>query len=101
MGEAQEHHAGGIGIDCRYCHTRNCGPTLPCWSRCARVTAPGSRWRGRGTGLVTWITICAGKGRYTEGYHNPVENVGLYWHFVDLVWIYLFPLLYLISRMHT
>ena len=54
-----------------------------------------------GIGLVTWITICAGKGRYTEGYHNPVENVGLYWHFVDLVWIYLFPLLYLISRMHT
>ncbi len=54
-----------------------------------------------GIGLVTWITICAGKGRYTGGYHNPVENVGLYWHFVDLVWIYLFPLLYLISRMHT
>jgi len=29
-----------------------------------------------------------------------VENVGLYWHFVDLVWIYLFPLLYLISHKH-
>jgi cytochrome c oxidase subunit 3 len=53
-----------------------------------------------GLGLVTWITICASKGRYTRAYHNPVENVGLYWHFVDLVWIYLFPLLYLISRMH-
>jgi cytochrome c oxidase subunit 3 len=53
-----------------------------------------------GLGLVTWITIEAGKGRYTPEYHNPVENVGLYWHFVDLVWIYLFPLLYLISRMH-
>ncbi len=53
-----------------------------------------------GIGLVTWITISAHKGRYTEAYHNPVENVGLYWHFVDLVWIYLFPLLYLISRMH-
>jgi len=54
-----------------------------------------------GIGLVTWITICAWKGRYTPAYHNPVENVGLYWHFVDIVWIYLFPLLYLISRMHT
>jgi len=53
-----------------------------------------------GLGLVTWTTIEAGKGRYTPAYHNPVENVGLYWHFVDLVWIYLFPLLYLISRMH-
>ena len=54
-----------------------------------------------GIGLVTWITIEAHKGRYTPAYHNPVENVGLYWHFVDIVWIYLFPLLYLISRMHT
>jgi len=53
-----------------------------------------------GLGLVTWITIEAYKGRYTEAYHNPVENVGLYWHFVDIVWIYLFPLLYLISRTH-
>ena len=51
-----------------------------------------------GLGLVTWITIKAYKGRYTEAYHNPVENVGLYWHFVDIVWIYLFPLLYLIDR---
>jgi len=54
-----------------------------------------------GLGLVTWITISAYKGRYSSAYHNPVENVGLYWHFVDIVWIYLFPLLYLISRMHT
>jgi cytochrome c oxidase subunit III len=54
-----------------------------------------------GIGLVTWITIGAWKGHYMERYHNPVENVGLYWHFVDIVWIYLFPLLYLISRTHT
>ena len=54
-----------------------------------------------GLGLVTWVTIAAHKGRYSPAYHNPVENVGLYWHFVDIVWIYLFPLLYLISRMHT
>ena len=54
-----------------------------------------------GLGLVTWITIAAHRGRYSPAYHNPVENVGLYWHFVDIVWIYLFPLLYLISRMHT
>ena len=53
-----------------------------------------------GIGLVTWVTISAHKGRYSAAYHNPVENVGLYWHFVDIVWIYLFPLLYLISRMH-
>jgi cytochrome c oxidase subunit 3 len=54
-----------------------------------------------GIGLVTWVAISAHKGRYTAAYHNPVENVGLYWHFVDIVWIYLFPLLYLISRTHV
>ena len=42
----------------------------------------------------------AWKGRYDENYNTPVENAGLYWHFVDVVWIYLFPLLYLISRHH-
>jgi cytochrome c oxidase subunit 3 len=37
------------------------------------------------------------KGRYGPGYLTPVECVGLYWHFVDIVWIFLFPLLYLIG----
>ena len=54
-----------------------------------------------GIGLVTGVLIYAYKGHYTESYYNPVENVGLYWHFVDIVWIYLLPLLYLISRTHT
>ena len=53
-----------------------------------------------GVGLVTGVFIYAYKGHFNEHYHNPVENVGLYWHFVDIVWIYLFPLLYLISRFH-
>ena len=51
-----------------------------------------------GVGLFTYITIWAWKGRYTPEYHTPVEMAGLYWHFVDIVWIYLFPLLYLIDR---
>jgi cytochrome c oxidase subunit 3 len=38
------------------------------------------------------------KGRYTPAWHTPVEMVGLYWHFVDIVWIFLFPLLYLIGH---
>ena len=53
-----------------------------------------------GVGLVTGVLVYAYKGHYSRLYHNPVENVGLYWHFVDIVWIYLFPLLYLISRFH-
>ncbi len=53
-----------------------------------------------GIGLVTWIVIAGLMGAYSPAYYSPVENVGLYWHFVDLVWIYLFPLLYLISKKH-
>jgi cytochrome c oxidase subunit III len=53
-----------------------------------------------GMGLLAWIAIRAWMGAFTPAYNTPVEMIGLYWHFVDLVWIYLFPLLYLISRHH-
>ena len=49
-----------------------------------------------GIGLLVWIMMRAKKGEFSPNYFTPVELVGLYWHFVDLVWIYLFPLLYLI-----
>jgi len=51
-----------------------------------------------GVGLFTFIAYYAYKGRYGPGYYTPLENAGLYWHFVDIIWIYLFPLLYLIDR---
>ena len=51
-------------------------------------------------GLVAFIAYQAWKGRYGAHYYTPVENVGLYWHFVDIVWIYLYPLFYLISHIH-
>ena len=51
-----------------------------------------------GVGIFTVITWMAYKGRFTPEYHTPLEIAGLYWHFVDIVWIYLFPLLYLIDR---
>ena len=51
-----------------------------------------------GLGIFTWLLIMAWKGRFTPEYHTPLEIGGLYWHFVDIVWIYLFPLLYLIDR---
>jgi cytochrome c oxidase subunit III len=51
-----------------------------------------------GIGLFAFLTYYAWKGRYTPEYYNPIEMGGLYWHFVDIVWIYLFPLLYLIDR---
>jgi cytochrome c oxidase subunit 3 len=51
-----------------------------------------------GVGLMGVITWMAWKGRFDAHYYTPVEMSGLYWHFVDLVWIYLFPLLYLVER---
>jgi cytochrome c oxidase subunit III len=51
-----------------------------------------------GLGIFTWLFIMAWKGRFTPQYYTPLEIGGLYWHFVDIVWIYLFPLLYLIDR---
>lgn len=51
-----------------------------------------------GLGIFTWLLWAAWKGRFTPHYHTPLEIGGLYWHFVDIVWIYLFPLLYLIDR---
>jgi len=50
-----------------------------------------------GVGLFTYLLYKARKGVYGPGYYTPLENGGLYWHFVDIVWIYLFPLLYLID----
>ncbi len=51
-----------------------------------------------GMGLMVWLLIHAWEGRFTTNRHAAVENMGLYWHFVDIVWIFLFPLLYLIGR---
>src|SRR2546429_1303602 len=51
-----------------------------------------------GVGIFGVLIFMAWRGRFTPEYHTPVEIGGLYWHFVDIVWIYLFPLLYLIDR---
>lgn len=51
-----------------------------------------------GVGLLAWLIRKNAHGAFTEVYNNPVEVVGLYWHFVDIVWIFLFPLLYLIGQ---
>jgi cytochrome c oxidase subunit 3 len=51
-----------------------------------------------GAGLLLWLIKEAVAKRFGPGYNTPVEVTGLYWHFVDIVWIYLFPLLYLIDR---
>ena len=50
-----------------------------------------------GFGLLTYLVVKARKNAFTEHYFAPVEMIGLYWHFVDVVWIFLFPMLYLIG----
>ena len=52
-----------------------------------------------GAGLLVWILWRAWRGQFGPEYYGPVEVMGLYWHFVDLVWIFLFPLLYLIPKL--
>ncbi len=51
-----------------------------------------------GIAILGYMILRARAGAYTTGHVTFVENFGLYWHFVDIVWIFLFPLLYLISR---
>lgn len=50
-----------------------------------------------GLGWVGVITVLAWRRRFSADYHTPVEIVGLFWHFVDIVWVFLFPLLYLVG----
>jgi len=49
-----------------------------------------------GAGLLIWMIWRAQRGDFGPEYYSPVEIMGLYWHFVDIVWIFLFPLLYLL-----
>ncbi len=50
--------------------------------------------------LLLYLAWRAAKGDFSPSYDSPVETIGLYWHFVDIIWIFLFPLLYLIGRHH-
>ena len=51
-----------------------------------------------GAGLLTWLLFQTYRGKFSAAYYTPIDMIGLYWHFVDVIWIFLFPLLYLIDR---
>ena len=53
-----------------------------------------------GIGVVTVILILAWRGHFSPAYYSPVDVTGLYWHFVDIVWIFLLPTLYLLGTHH-
>ncbi len=50
-----------------------------------------------GMGVIGWLILRTRRGQFSSSYYTPVELTGLYWHLVDLIWIFLFPLLYLIG----
>jgi len=50
-----------------------------------------------GIGVILWLLLRARRGEFAADNYSAVENVGLYWHLVDLIWIFLFPLLYLVK----
>ena len=50
-----------------------------------------------GVGILSTLAVLAWRRRFSEQYYSPVEITGLYWHFVDIIWIFLFPLLYLVD----
>jgi cytochrome c oxidase subunit 3 len=51
-----------------------------------------------GVGLLSVIIWQTRQGKFSADYYTPIDISGLYWHFVDVVWIFLYPLLYLIDR---
>lgn len=54
-----------------------------------------------GLGVVGWMMRLAARGHFAGGNDQPIEILGLYWHFVDIVWVFLFPMLYLIAGHHA
>lgn len=50
-----------------------------------------------GIGILAVLVFLAWRGRFNAEYFTPIEMTGLYWHFVDIVWVFLYPLLYLIG----
>ena len=51
-----------------------------------------------GIGVLAFLILQTRRGMYTPEHHSMVELSGLYWHFVDIIWIFLFPMLYLVGR---
>jgi cytochrome c oxidase subunit 3 len=51
-----------------------------------------------GVGILSMLIWQTKKGKFSKDYYTPVDISGLYWNFVDIIWIFLFPLLYLIDR---
>src|SRR6185437_4511311 len=102
----QEHHVPGISFnisDIQHAHPQtplNPGHAQLYFSLYFALTGLHALHMIIGIGIFLALLWMAWKGRFGPDYYTPMEIGGLYWHFVDIVWIYLFPLLYLIDRKH-
>jgi cytochrome c oxidase subunit 3 len=91
-----EHHVPGPGF--HFEGIAQQGPAQLFFSLYFAMTGLHALHMVIGAGILTWLVIRAKQGTFTAEYMTPVDVAGLYWHFVDIIWIFLFPLLYLIDR---
>jgi cytochrome c oxidase subunit III len=91
-----EHHVPGPGF--HFAGIAQQGPAQLFFSLYFAMTGLHALHMVVGVGILTWLIIKTRQGTFTAEYMTPVDVAGLYWHFVDIIWIFLFPLLYLIDR---
>jgi len=91
-----EHHVPGPGF--HFVGIAQQGPSQLFFSLYFAMTGLHALHMVVGVGILTWLIVKARQGTFTAEYMTPVDVAGLYWHFVDIIWIFLFPLLYLIDR---
>ena len=90
------HEVPGINFNCEGCVDAQHTPLF--FSLYFGMTGLHAAHMVVGCGILIFLIIHAFKGVYIPEWHTPVELFGLYWHFVDIIWIFLFPLFYLIDR---
>ncbi len=93
------HEVPGAHFDCEGCDDAGHAPLF--FSLYFGMTGLHATHMLVGFVILSIIIVQASRGKFTAKWYTPVEMFGLYWHFVDIVWIFLFPLLYLIDRSHT
>ena len=92
----EEHHVPGPSFHLE--GTTEQGPAQLFFSLYFTMTGLHALHMVIGEGLMLFLLWQAYAGKYAPSYYTPVDVGGLYWHFVDVIWIFLFPLLYLIAR---
>jgi cytochrome c oxidase subunit III len=92
----QEHHVPGASFHLE--GAANQGPAQLFFSLYFAMTGLHALHMVIGVGLLLYLLYKTVRNEFSSSYYTPIDMVGLYWHFVDIIWIYLFPLLYLIDR---